>query len=204
MDIVCLDLEGVLVPEIWIGVAKQTGIEALQLTTRDIADYDQLMRHRLRLLHQHHLKLADIQQVIADLHPFDTTAHFLKQLRSHHQLIILSDTFYQFAGPLMEQLGMPTLFCHNLTVDQQGNITGYRLRQKDQKTAAVRALQNLQFKVVAAGDSYNDTGMLQQANAGILFRPTEALCHEFPQFPVCHDHKSLLQEIEAAAIHQNS
>ncbi len=199
MDIVCLDLEGVLVPEIWIRVAECTGIEALQLTTRDIADYDRLMQHRLQLLHQHDLKLADIQQVIADIRPFDGATSFVKQLRSHYQLIILSDTFYQFASPLIEQLGMPTLFCHNLTINQEGSITGYRLRQRDQKTASVRALQNLNFKVIAAGDSYNDGGMLQQADAGILFRPTDALCQEFPQFPVCHDHDTLRQVIDTVA-----
>jgi len=197
MDIVCLDLEGVLVPEIWISVAEHTGIEALRLTTRDIADYDQLMQHRLQLLDQHNLKLTDIQQVIANIRPFDSTSHFLQQLRSRYQLIILSDTFYQFADPLIQQLGRPTLFCHDLEVDLQGHVTGYRLRQPDQKTAAVRALQSLQFKVIAAGDSYNDTGMLQQADAGILFRPTAALTDLFPQFPACRDHQTLLQLIEA-------
>ncbi len=198
MKIVCLDLEGVLVPEIWIGVAEHTGIEALGLTTRDIADYDQLMQHRLQLLRQHALKLEDIQQVITAIHPFESTIDLLAQLRSRYQLIILSDTFYEFVGPLMQQLGMPTLFCHHLIIDTQGNITDYHLRQNDQKTKAVQALQNLQFKVIAAGDSYNDTGMLQQADAGILFRPTEKLCQEFPQFPVCHDHEALLCAIDEA------
>ena len=184
----CLDLEGVLLPEIWIKFAEKTGIDELKLTTRDIPNYDDLMQGRLKILKQHNLKLNDIQAVIETLSPLEGAQEFLKWLKSEFQVIILSDTFYQFAGPLMKQLDYPTLFCHNLIVEANGEISGYKLRQQDQKTKAVKALQGLNLKVISAGDSYNDTGMLQQADAGILFCPPENVIREFPQFPVATDY----------------
>jgi phosphoserine/homoserine phosphotransferase len=197
----CLDLEGVLVPEIWIAFAEQTGIEKLRLTTRDIPDYDELMRGRLKILDEHNLKLADIQEVIKKIKPLDGAYDFLGWLKSEFQVIILSDTFYQFAGPLMAQLDYPTLFCHELVVDEEGRIANYRLRQADGKTKAVAALQSLNFQAVAAGDSYNDTGMLKQADAGIFFRPPESITKEFPQFPVTHKYEEMklaFQQAKAA------
>jgi phosphoserine/homoserine phosphotransferase len=180
----CLDLEGVLLPEIWIKFAEKTGIEELKLTTRDIPDYDELMQGRLSILREKNLKIQDIQDVIATLSPLDGAVDFLNWLKSEFQVIILSDTFYQFAGPLMKQLAYPTLFCHNLIIDDKGVIVDYKLRQQDQKTKAVKALQSLNLKVISAGDSYNDTGMLQQADGGILFCPPQNVIDEFPQFPV--------------------
>ena len=185
----CLDLEGVLLPEIWIAFAEKTGIEQLKLTTREIPDYDELMQGRLKILHDNNLKLLDIQNVIKTLSPMAGAIDFLGWLKSEFQVIILSDTFYQFAGPLMKSLDYPTLFCHELTVNSKGSITGYRLRQKDGKTKAVSALKKLNFKVIAAGDSYNDTGMLQEADAGILFCPPDNVIQEFPQFPVSRNYK---------------
>ena len=185
----CLDLEGVLIPEIWIAFAEKTGIEQLRLTTRDIPDYDELMQGRLKILKDNNLKLIDIQNVIKTLSPLEGAIDFLGWLKSEFQVIILSDTFYQFVGPLMESLGYPTLFCHELTIDSEGSITGYRLRQKDGKTKAVSALKKLNFKVIAAGDSYNDTGMLQEADAGILFCPPNNVIKEFPQFPVSQNYE---------------
>jgi len=184
----CLDLEGVLLPEIWIKFAEKAGIEELKLTTRDIPNYDDLMQGRLKILKQHNLKLHDIQAVIETLSPLDGAQEFLRWLKSEFQVIILSDTFYQFAGPLMKQLDYPTLLCHNLIVEDDGEISGYKLRQQDQKTKAVKALQGLNLQVISAGDSYNDTGMLQQADAGILFCPPENVIREFPQFPVATDY----------------
>lgn len=184
----CLDLEGVLLPEIWIKFAEKSGIEELKLTTRDIPNYDVLMRGRINILKQHNLKLNDIQSVIATLSPLEGAQEFLKWLKSEFEVIILSDTFYQFAGPLMKQLDYPTLFCHNLIVKNNGEISGYKLRQEDQKTKAVKALQGLNLQVVSAGDSYNDIGMLRQADAGILFCPPDKLITEFPQFPVATDY----------------
>jgi len=184
----CLDLEGVLLPEIWIKFAEKTGIEELKLTTRDIPDYDQLMMGRLAILKKHNLKLQDIQDVIEALSPLDGACDFLQWLKSEFQVIILSDTFYEFAQPLMKKLDYPTLFCHKLITDDAGNIVNYELRQSDQKTKAVKALQGLNFQVVSAGDSYNDTGMLQQADAGILFCPPEKVIREFPQFPVTRNY----------------
>lgn len=184
----CPDLEGVLLPEIWIKFAEKTGIDELKLTTRDIPNYDDLMQGRLKILKQHNLKLNDIQAVIETLSPLEGAQEFLKWLKSEFQVIILSDTFYQFAGPLMKQLDYPTLFCHNLIVEANGEISGYKLRQQDQKTKAVKALQGLNLKVISAGDSYNDTGMLQQADAGILFCPPENVIRQFPQFPVATDY----------------
>ena len=184
MMLACLDLEGVLLPEIWIKFAEKTGIEELKLTTRDVPDYDKLMQGRLSILREKNLKIQDIQDVIATLSPLDGAVDFLNWLKSEFQVIILSDTFYQFAGPLMKQLAYPTLFCHNLIIDDKGVIVDYKLRQQDQKTKAVKALQSLNLKVISAGDSYNDIGMLQQADGGILFCPPQNVIDEFPQFPV--------------------
>lgn len=191
MQMVCLDLEGVLVPEIWINVAERTGIEALRATTRDISDYDVLMRQRLRILDEHGLKLADIQQVIAGMGPLPGARDFLNRLRESFQVLILSDTFYEFAAPLMKQLGYPTLLCHRLEIDSVGRVAGYELRMPDQKRAAVQALHQLNFKVIAAGDSYNDTSMLGEADAGILFCPPQNVIDEFPQFPVTENYEAL-------------
>ena len=194
--VTCLDLEGVLVPEVWINVAEKTGIEKLRLTTRDISDYDKLMHMRLEILAQNNLKLKDIQDVIRTLNPLEGARAFLDELRRACQVIILSDTFYEFADPLMEMLGRPTLFCNKLVVDSQGRVTDYTLRQKDGKRKAVQALHSLQFKVVAAGDSYNDTSMLAEADAGILFRPPENVIREFPQFPVTRTYGELRAQID--------
>jgi phosphoserine/homoserine phosphotransferase len=184
MEIACLDLEGVLVPEIWIGVAERTGVEALRATTRDIPDYDVLMKQRLRLLKRHDLRISDIQAVIDDLGPLAGARDFLQWLRACFQVVILSDTFYEFAAPLMRQLGWPTLLCHQLEIDGGGRIVNYRLRQPNPKRRAVQAFQSLNYRVIAAGDSYNDVAMLKQADTGILFRPPSNVVAEFPQFPV--------------------
>jgi len=185
----CLDLEGVLLPEIWIAFAEKTGIEQLKLTTREIPDYDELMQGRLKILNDNNLKLIDIQNVIKTLSPLSGAIDFLAWLKSEFQVIILSDTFYQFVEPLMKSLDYPTLFCNDLIVNSKGDITGYQLRQKDGKTKAVSALKKLNFKVIAAGDSYNDTGMLQEADAGILFCPPDNVIKEFPQFPVSRNYE---------------
>ena len=187
--IACLDLEGVLLPEIWIKFAEKSGIDELKITTRDIPDYSKLMRTRLQILQTHNLKINDIQNVINTLEPLEGAKEFLIWLQSEFQVIILSDTFYEFSGPLMKQLGYPTLFCHRLIIDKNGVITDFQLRQKDQKTKAVKALQGLNFKVISAGDSYNDTGMLQQADSGILFCPPVNVTKEFPQFPIANNYK---------------
>ncbi len=184
MDIVCLDLEGVLIPEIWVAVAERTGIEALKATTRDIPDYDVLMKQRLRILAEHDLRLTDIQEVIAGMQPLPGARSFLDWLRERFQVIVLSDTFYEFAEPFMRQLDWPTLFCHRLETDADGRVVDYHLRQPDPKRQAVRALKSLNFRVIATGDSYNDTTMLAEADAGILFRPPENVIREFPHFPV--------------------
>jgi phosphoserine/homoserine phosphotransferase len=193
MMLACLDLEGVLLPEIWIKFAEKTGIEELKLTTRDIPDYDELMQGRLSILKQKNLKIKDIQDVITTLSPLDGAVDFLNWLKSEFQVIILSDTFYQFAGPLMKQLAYPTLFCHNLIINDEGVIVDYKLRQQDQKTKAVKALQGLNLQVISAGDSYNDTGMLQQADGGILFCPPQRVIDEFPQFPVARNYEEFKQ-----------
>lgn len=193
--IACLDLEGVLVPEVWIAFAEKTGIEKLRLTTRDIPDYDELMQGRLKILEENNLKLADIQEVIGGIAPLPGAVEFLQWLQSEFQAIILSDTFYEFAGPLMRQLGNPTLFCHSLVVDNGGKITDYRLRITDGKTKAVRALKNLNFQVIAAGDSYNDTGMLKEANAGILYCPPDNVIEEFPQFKVTRNYNEFKEAL---------
>jgi phosphoserine/homoserine phosphotransferase len=178
MYIICSDLEGVFVPEIWINVSKHTGIDELKLTTRDISDYDILMRGRLDLLRKHNLKLADIQSIISQLDPLPGAKEFTDWIRTRLQLIIVSDTFVEFADPLMEKLGRPTLLCHHLTTDSEGNITGYNLRQKEAKKRVVEALQNLEYKVVAIGDSYNDISMLRRADHSILFNPPTNVLEE--------------------------
>ena len=187
--IACLDLEGVLLPEIWIKFAEQSGIDELKITTRDIPDYSELMRARLGILKNHNLKINDIQDVIKTLEPLEGAKEFLLWLKSEFQVIILSDTFYEFSGPLMKQLEYPTLFCHQLVIDEEGSIVDFHLRQEDQKTKAVKALQGLNFKVISAGDSYNDIGMLQQADSGILFCPPESVKKEFPQYPIANNYR---------------
>ena len=199
MELVCLDLEGVLVPEIWIAFSERTGIPELRRTTRDEPDYDKLMRFRLDLLRRHRLGLPDIQAVIREMGPLPGARSFLDALRREHQVVILSDTFYEFAMPLMEQLGLPTLFCHRLETDAAGYVTGYRLRLPDGKRAAVRAFKALAFRVTAAGDSYNDTAMLLEADAGILFRPPQNVVDAFPQFPVVREYDGLAAAIARAS-----
>ncbi len=199
MQIVCLDLEGVLIPEIWIAFSQRTGIAEFSRTTRDEPDYDKLMRFRLALLRQHGLKLADIQAVIAGMAPMEGAKAFLDDLRSRYQVIILSDTFYEFADPLMQQLGRPTLMCHRLEVDADGFVAAYHLRQPNQKFHAVNALKSLNFKVIAAGDSYNDTGMLGAADAGFFIHPPAGIVAQFPQFAVHHSYADLKHSIDSAA-----
>lgn len=198
MRIVCLDLEGVLVPEIWIGVAERTGIEELRLTTRDISDYDVLMRRRIEILGDHGLGIGDIHEVIDALDPLPGALAFLDELRARVQVAILSDTFYQFAEPLMRKLRWPSLYCNDLDIDAEGRVTGYRLRQPDQKRKAVQAFKALNFEVLAAGDSYNDLSMLAEADAGVLFRPPEKLVSEHPEFPVTRDHEDLYAALMGA------
>jgi phosphoserine/homoserine phosphotransferase len=198
VNVLCLDLEGVLVPEIWIGVAERTGIEELRVTTRDEPDYDKLMRRRLAILDRERLGLPDIEAVIAALGPLPGAREFLDWAREQMQVLILSDTFQEFARPLMRQLGWPTLFCNRLVVGPGGRIEDYRLRQKDGKREAVRALHGLQLRVIAAGDSYNDTTMLAAADAGILFRPPDNVIREFPQFPVTRSYDELRAAVQAA------
>jgi phosphoserine/homoserine phosphotransferase len=197
MHLVCLDLEGVLVPEIWIAVAEKTGRPELRRTTRDEPDYDQLMRYRLDLLDRHRITLPAIQEVIGTLRPLPGAVEFLAWLRERTQVLILSDTFEQFGRPLMRQLGWPTLLCHELETDPAGRITGYRLRQPDQKRRAVEALRSLNYDIIAAGDSHNDLAMLQAAHHGILFCPTDAFAAANPNFPVARDHAALRAEIES-------
>lgn len=193
--ITCLDLEGVLVPEIWIAFADETGIPELRRTTRDEPDYDKLMRGRLAILDAHGLKLSDIQAVIAKLSPLEGALEFLETLRARTQVIILSDTFYQFAEPLMRQLGWPTLFCNELVVEPSGRVAGYRLRISDGKKRAVAALKALAFTVHAAGDSYNDTTMLGEADRGVLFRCPDKVAEEFPQFRRTREYEELLDAL---------
>ncbi len=199
MHIVCLDLEGVLVPEIWIEFSKRTGIAELSRTTRDEPDYDKLMRARLALLEKHKLGLPDIQAVIEGMGPLPGAREFLDWLRSEYQLVILSDTFSEFAQPLMRQLGWPTLFCHELEVAANGFVRNYRLRLRDHKKLSVAKFRELNFHTIAAGDSYNDTAMLAEAHAGILFRPPQNVIDEFPQFPVTRNYAELKAAIQAAA-----
>ncbi|MCF8371630.1 MAG: bifunctional phosphoserine phosphatase/homoserine phosphotransferase ThrH [Bacteroidales bacterium] len=195
MHILCSDLEGVFVPEVWINVAKKTGIEELKLTTRDISDYDVLMTRRLKILKEHNLTLKDIQDVIATIEPLEGAKEFLDFIRTKIPLVVVSDTFQEFADPLMAQLGRPTLLCHSLTTDANGMITHYNLRQKDPKRKVVEALQSLTYKIIAMGDSYNDTSMLQQAEHGILFSPPQNVIDEFPQFPVVTNYVELKTEL---------
>ena len=198
MRIVCLDLEGVLVPEIWIEFSKRTGIPELRRTTRDEPDYDKLMNFRLDLLRKHNLGLPDIQKVISEMGPMPGAREFLDQLRERYEVIILSDTFYEFAHPLMRQLAWPTLFCHSLEADGEGMLVNYHLRMPNQKQEAVKRFKELKFKIVAAGDSYNDTAMLGEAHGGILFHPPENVIREFPQYPVVRDYNALRAEIDKA------
>ncbi len=198
MKIVCLDLEGVLVPEIWIAFSERTGIPELRRTTRDEPDYDKLMKFRLDILARHNLGLPDIQRVIGELEPMPGAREFLDKLREDYEVIILSDTFYEFAHPLMRQLAWPTLFCHSLETDANGVVVNYRLRMAEQKREAVKRFREMNFTVVAAGDSYNDTKMLGEAHAGILFHPPENVIREFPQYPVTLSYDQLRAEIDKA------
>lgn len=193
MELACLDLEGVLVPEIWIAFAEKTGIAELRATTRDIPDYNVLMKQRLAILDQHGLKIDDIQEVIATLEPLPGAIDFVNWLRERFQVIILSDTFYEFSAPLMRQLGWPTLFCHRLVTDEAGRVVDYKLRQEDPKRASVKAFHSLNYRVIAAGDSYNDTTMLGEADVGILIHAPQNVIEEFPQFRSVNNHAELKQ-----------
>ncbi|MBW2229021.1 MAG: bifunctional phosphoserine phosphatase/homoserine phosphotransferase ThrH [Deltaproteobacteria bacterium] len=200
MEIACLDLEGVLIPEIWINVAERTGIESLRATTRDIPDYDALMQQRLRILEEHSLGIADIQEVIRSMKPLDGAADFLDWLRARFQVVILSDTFYDFAEPFMRQLGWPTLLCHRLSIDERGMIADYHIRQPDPKRQCVKAFHSLKFRCIATGDSYNDTSMLSEADVGVLFCPPQNVIDAFPQFPVAKDYAALRVEFAQASM----
>jgi phosphoserine/homoserine phosphotransferase len=200
MELACLDLEGVLIPEIWISFAEKTGIDELKATTRDIPDYDVLMKQRLAILDRHKLGLPDIQEVIATMAPLPGAKDFVAWLKERFQLIILSDTFYEFSHPLMRQLDFPTLFCHRLVADERGAIVDYKLRQEDPKRQCVNAFHGLNFRVIAAGDSYNDTTMLSEADTGILFRAPDNVIAEFPQFPSVTSYDELRQEFCKASI----
>lgn len=199
MEVACLDLEGVLVPEVWINVAQRTGIDALKITTRDMPDYDALMKQRIRILQEHKLGLRDIQAVIGQMEPLGGAKRFLAWLRENYQVVILSDTFYEFAAPLMKKLDYPILLCHQLEVDENGTIVNYHLRLRDQKREGVKAFRALNFKVIAVGDSYNDTSMLGEANIGILFRPPANVVTEFPQFPVTRSYEELTEAFRRAS-----
>ncbi|MCG8569116.1 MAG: bifunctional phosphoserine phosphatase/homoserine phosphotransferase ThrH [Spirochaetes bacterium] len=199
MILACLDMEGVLLPEIWINVALKTGVEELKLTTRDISDYDQLMKRRIEILHENKIDMKLIQSVIATLDPLEGATDFLNKLNEDFQVIILSDTFYQFAMPLMKKLGYPTLFCHDLIIDEQGYISNYKLRIADSKRKAVQRMKEINFKTIATGDSYNDTTMLSEADRGILFQPPQNVIDEFPQFPVTREYDELLAAFHQAA-----
>lgn len=198
MNIVCLDMEGVLVPEIWIAFAEATGIPELRRTTRDEPDYDKLMKYRIAILKEHGLGLKEIQDVISTIDPLDGAKEFLDELRSLTQVIILSDTFTQFAGPLMKKLGMPTIFCNTLEVAENGEITGYRMRIEKSKLATVKALQSIGFETIAAGDSFNDLGMIEASKAGFLFRSTEQIKKDYPQYPAFEEFDDFLAAIKAA------
>ena len=196
MYVICSDLEGVFVPEVWINVAEKTGIPELRLTTRDVADYNVLMKQRIKILAEHGLKLKDIQNVIATIKPMEGANEFLAWLKEITQVIIVSDTFAQFADPLMKQLDRPTIFCHKLVIDEHDNIIDYTLRQKDPKRKVVEALQSLRYEVIAFGDSYNDVTMLQQAEVGILFRPPQNVIDDYPKLPVVYDYENLRKLLE--------
>ncbi len=198
MNFVCLDLEGVLVPEIWIAFAEKSGIPELRRTTRDEPDYDKLMRWRLALLKERGLGLPEIQQVIEQIDPLPGAKDFLDELRAEAQVLLLSDTFEQFAGPLMKKLGWPTLFCNTLVVDPGGEITGYKMRIENSKLSTVRALQSIGYDTIASGDSFNDLAMIQASKAGFLFRTTEQIRRDYPQYPAYDDYASLLGAIRAA------
>lgn len=198
MNIVCLDMEGVLVPEIWIAFAEATGIPELKRTTRDEPDYDKLMKFRLDILKEHGLGLKEIQDTIATIDPLPGAKEFLDELRSTTQVIILSDTFDQFAMPLMKKLGMPTLFCNTLEVAPDGEITGIRMRCENSKLTSVKALQSMGFDTIASGDSFNDLGMIQASKAGFLFRSTDAIKAQFPEIPAYEEFEDLLEAIKAA------
>ena len=204
MHIICSDLEGVFVPEIWINVAERTGIEKLRLTTRDVPDYDVLMKQRLNILKDHNLKLKDIQDVIAQMDPLEGAFEYIEWLKEQAPLIIVSDTFLQFAGPLMKKLGNPALFCNNLMIASDGSVADYKLRQKDGKRHTVEALKTLNYKIIASGDSYNDITMLKAADTGILFRPPENVLKEFPEFPVTTEYHELKPLIEKALAQDDS
>ena len=204
MYIVCLDLEGVLVPEIWINVSQKTGIKELGLTTRDISDYDVLMKKRLSILHKHGLKINDIKKVIDSMEPLEGAVEFLEWLRSCTQVIIASDTFVQFAGPLMKKLGWPTLFCNSLKIDSDGSINSYTLRLQDGKRQTILALRNLNYKTIAVGDSYNDIAMLKEADAGIFFRPPDSIKNEFPELTLSYEYKELKNIIKKIIYSSNA
>lgn len=199
MKLVCLDLEGVLIPEVWINFAERTGIEALRLTTRDIPDYDELMQKRLGILTQHKLGLREIQDVIGGMDALEGAREFLDALRAVYQVVILSDTFYEFGMPFMRKLGYPTLLCHKLDVAEDGAIRNYLLRQPDPKRKSVQAFHSLNYQIIAAGDSYNDTTMLAEADAGILFRAPDNVIREFPQFPTATTYAELRNQIDTCA-----
>ncbi len=200
MELACLDLEGVLIPEVWIEFAEKTGIEALKATTRDIPDYDELMKMRLGELEKAGLGLNEIQEVISTLSPLEGASEFLDWLRARFQVIILSDTFYEFAGPFMKQLGYPTLFCHNLTVDATGKVVDYNLRQANPKRQCIAAFKTLYYRTIATGDSYNDTTMLAEADRGILFNAPKNVIEEFSQFPAVHSYEDLKKEFIKASV----
>ena len=191
MYVVCSDLEGVFDPEVWINVAEKTGIPELRLTTRDVPDYNVLMRSRIKILEEKGLKLKDIQEVIAQIRPLEGALEFIGWLKERTQFIVVSDTFIQFAEPLMKQLGRPTLFCHSLVIDDENRIVDYTLRQKDPKKKTVEALQGLQYQVIGMGDSYNDISMLKQSEIGILFRPPDNVIRDYPELPVVQDYEEL-------------
>jgi len=199
MEIACLDLEGVLIPEVWINFAERTGIEALRITTREMPDYDKLMKQRLKILDEKKLGIRDIQDVIAGMEPLPGAQETLTWLRERFQVVILSDTFYEFAEPFMRKLGWPTLLCHRLEIDGKGMIRDYKIRQPDPKRASVKAFASLRYRTIATGDSYNDTSMLAEADAGILFRPPQNVIDEFPQHPVAMDYDVLRAEFTRAA-----
>jgi len=199
LEIACLDLEGVLIPEIWINFAEKTGIDTLRATTRDIPDYDQLMQQRLRILEEHDLGYNEIQEVIATLSPLEGAVEFINWLKERFQVVILSDTFYEFSQPLMRQLGFPTLLCHRLIIGSDGKVLDYMLRQEDPKRQSVKAFHSLQYRVIAAGDSYNDTTMLAEADEGILFMAPENVIEEFPQFPAVFSYEELKKEFVRAS-----
>ena len=191
MNIACLDFEGVLVPEIWIGLAQRTGIDDLKVTTRDIPDYDELMTYRLELLRKHNLRFADVQAAADALEPLEGAQDFLFWLRKEFQVVILSDTFYELAGPLVSKLGYPTMLCHRLEIDDDNRLVGYRLRQKDPKRASVKAFKSLNYKILSAGDSYNDISMLQESDFGMLFCPPEKVVVDFPEFTIARNYAEL-------------